>query len=208
MSARAARIDRLRRSGGSRLSFLIIWSILMTRAISAAGLELVERNEGLRLSAYRDVAGIWTIGYGHTPAHPGQSITEEQAIDLLRRDIGHAEAAVEACTRDVPTTDEQFSAMVSLTFNIGAGAFGRSTVLKRHLAGDYKGAGDAFLMWSKSHVNGQLVMVPGLLRRRNEERKLYQGDVKPRPQPAPAPAAEPTSASPSAWGRVARLFGA
>lgn len=161
----------------------------MTRRISDAGLALVKKDEGLRLAAYQDVASVWTIGYGHTPARPGQKITEADAEDLLRHDIARFERAVDAVTQDVPTTEEQFSAMVSLAFNIGIGAFKGSSVLKKHRAKDYSGAAAAFLLWDKGHVEGQLEVIPGLLRRRNEERRMYLGDAAPRPQPAPAPAA-------------------
>ncbi len=145
----------------------------MARQINEAGLDLVKRNEGLRLTSYQDVAGIWTIGYGHTPAQPDTTITEEQATSLLIGDLGLAEGTVDAATADVATGDNQFAAMVSLAFNIGGNAYRSSTVLRLHRAGDYAGAADAFLMWDKSRVGGQLTTVPGLLRRRQEERTLY-----------------------------------
>ena len=145
----------------------------MTREITQAGLDLIAKDEGLRLTAYMDIAGIWSIGYGHTPAQSGETITQGQALALLRQDVGSAATAVDGATHDVPTTDNEFSAMVSLAFNIGNGAFRRSTVLAKHRGGDHYGAAEAFLMWDKAHVDGSLVVVPGLLRRRSEERSMY-----------------------------------
>jgi lysozyme len=146
----------------------------VTRQIVAAGLDLIKRNEGLRLTAYRDIAGIPTIGFGHCPATMGQTITEDEATALLQADLAWAENAVELATQGIPTTDNQFSAMVSLTFNIGIGFFRTSTVLRKHRAEDYAGAAAAFLLWNKAHVDGELVVVQGLLRRRREESELYQ----------------------------------
>jgi len=143
------------------------------RSIDPAGFNIVKTNEGCLLHSYQDVAGVWTIGYGHTPARPGQTITQAEADALLIQDLQHAEVAVDSCTSDVPTTDNQFSAMVSLAFNIGTGAFHASSVLRDHRGREYGAAANAFLLWDKAHINGQLVMVRGLLRRRNEERDLY-----------------------------------
>jgi lysozyme len=145
----------------------------MTRSINSDGLEIIKSGEGLRLTAYLDPAGIWTIGYGHTPAHQGQVVTQDQADALLISDIAWASAAIDSATHDVSTTDNQFSAMVSLAFNIGAGAFKGSTVLRLHRAMKYQGAADAFLRWDKAHVDGVLVTLAGLAKRREQERELY-----------------------------------
>jgi Phage-related lysozyme (muraminidase) len=160
------------------------------RTINPAGLEVIKRNEGLVLTAYRDVAGIWTIGYGHTPASPGQSIDEAEAGRLLVNDLNFASAIVTDATGEVHTTDNQFSAMVSLAFNIGIGGFRQSSVVRHHQAGDYQAAADAFLLWNKAHIDGVLVVVPGLARRRGEERALYLMDATP-PVPVPVPVPGP-----------------
>ena len=76
-------------------------------------------------------------------------------------------------TDDVPTGENQFAAMVSLCFNIGSGNFKTSSVLRRHREGDDAAAADAFLLWDKAHVDGELVELDGLLRRREAERTLY-----------------------------------
>jgi len=88
----------------------------------------------------------------------------------LIRDLSTAEDFVNA--RGL-SSDNQFAAMVSLTFNIGTGAFLGSTVLHQHKAGNFEAAADAFLLWDKAHINGKLVVVPGLLNRRIDERALY-----------------------------------
>src|SRR6516165_684866 len=146
----------------------------MARQINDAGLQLIASSEGLRLSAYQDVAGIWTIGYGHIKGvGRGMTITQDQAMAFLREDLGQAQAAVDGATSSVATDDNQFAAMVSLCFNIGSGNFRTSSVLRLHRAGNPAGAADAFLMWDKAHVNGELKEVAGLKRRRESERALY-----------------------------------
>jgi lysozyme len=146
----------------------------MARQINDAGLQLIASSEGLRLNAYQDVAGIWTIGYGHIRGvGPGMTITEDQAMNFLREDLGQAEAAVDAATSSVATDDNQFAAMVSLCFNIGSGNFRTSSVLRLHRAGNPAAAADAFLLWDKAHVNGELQEVEGLKRRRQREKELY-----------------------------------
>lgn len=142
-------------------------------SLPQAALDLIRRNEGLRLEAYEDIAGVWTIGYGHTPAEPGEVITEVEATQLLLGDLEWAERAVDDATCDVATSKNQFGALVSLTFNIGPQAFRRSTVLRLHRQGDFQGAAQAFLLWDKYHHNGELEVSEGLLRRRQEEAELY-----------------------------------
>ena len=146
----------------------------MPRHINEAGLAMIKSFEGLRLDAYRDPVGIWTIGYGHIRGvQPGMTITEPQATDFLRQDLAAAENSVGAVTADAPTTGNQFSAMVSLCFNIGSGNFRTSSVLRQHRAQNPAAAADAFLLWDKGHRDGQLVVLPGLRRRRQAERALY-----------------------------------
>lgn len=152
------------------------------RHINEAGIAIIKRFEGLRLRAYRCPAGVWTIGYGSTGQHvkPGLAISETQADGLLRYDINRFERAVERAIYDVPTTDNQFSAMLSLAFNIGEGRFLTSSVLRLHRAGRYRLAAGAFLLFVKARQRGALRTLPGLVRRRNAERQLYLT-----PDPAP-----------------------
>ena len=101
------------------------------------------------------------------------TITEDQATAFLRDDLADAESVVDAATSASPTTDNQFAAMASLCFNIGGGNFRDSSVLRFHLESNAAAAADAFLLWNKARVNGQLVEVQGLVNRRQKERTLY-----------------------------------
>jgi len=146
----------------------------MTRTINDAGLALVKHFEGCKLTAYQDVAGIWTIGWGHTgKVTAGMTWTQAQADQALLTDLLATETAVENAVAGVATTDNQFAAMVVLAYNIGSGAFASSTVLREHRAGQTQSAADAFLMWNKSKIDGVLQVVAGLTNRRNAERTLY-----------------------------------
>ena len=142
--------------------------------INKRGLELIKSFEGLRLDSYRCPAGVATIGYGSTGPHVRipMTITPGEAERLLQKDIARFETGVTAMVSGVPTSENEFSAMVSLAFNIGLGAFATSTLLKRHKAGNKIGAANAFLMWNRA---GKRVL-PGLIRRREAERALYLGD--------------------------------
>ena len=150
------------------------------RQINERGLALVKEFESCRLKAYRDGEGVPTIGWGHTlGVKMGDTITQCQADEMLRLDMAEREAELNRLLGDTPTTSDQFSAMMSLVYNIGFGDPARkpkpipglktSTVLKRHRLKNYMGAANAFLMWNKD--NG--VVVRGLMRRREAERKLY-----------------------------------
>lgn len=144
------------------------------RSINRAGLELITSFEGLRLQSYKDLAGVLTVGWGHTgPDVPplGRSITKGKAEELLRADLAIFEACVDSSA--IGATENQFSAMVCLAFNIGRGGFLKSSVLTLHNKGKVLEAADAFLLWNKAHVNGILTFEPGLLRRRQAEANLY-----------------------------------
>jgi lysozyme len=139
--------------------------------ISNAGLELIKQFEGCQLTAYKCPAGVWSIGFGHTQGvKRGQTITQFEADELLRLDVEDHD--ITPYLDGVPTSQNQFDAMSSLAFNIGLTRFANSTVLKRHKLGNKLGAANAFLMWKLS--NGKVL--PGLVRRREAERKLYLGE--------------------------------
>jgi lysozyme len=133
-------------------------------------ISLIKKHEGLRLEAYLPTPNdVWTIGYGHThTAKQGQKITGAQAEALLRKDITWAEEAVNKSVV-VPLTQNQFDALVSFVFNVGAGAFGSSTLLRLLNSKDYEGAANQFLRWNKQKG----VVLKGLTKRREEERKLF-----------------------------------
>ena len=134
---------------------------------------LVEHFEGCKLEAYKDIAGIWTIGYGttHYPngkeVEEGDSCTEDEAKSYL---LYHIE------TIHLPETLNQgeFDAILDFVYNLGPGAFNSSTLKKDVIAGYHgdKIAND-FCLWDKAHVDGQLVEVTGLLRRRKCEAYLF-----------------------------------
>lgn len=136
-----------------------------------AGLALIKKFEGLRLKAYLCPAGVWTIGYGHTgpDVFNGATIREIDAEIYLKSDLMRFEHCVETATQGVPTTPNQFSAMVCLAFNIGSGAFLKSSVLRYHKQGKHQLAANAFLLW----VFVKKQKVTGLVRRRTAERSLY-----------------------------------
>ena len=145
--------------------------------------DFIKQAEGLRLKAYRDEGGTWTIGYGHTgpDVTDGSTITVERADQLLERDIAWAIDTVRRAVR-VTLTEEQRAALISLTFNIGSGGFLSSTVLRRLNAGNYEGAADAILMWNKITRNGVKERDQGLVNRRERERMLFlRGTVPPAP---------------------------
>lgn len=145
-----------------------------TDRINDDGLTVIKRCEGLELSAYQDSVGVWTIGYGHTSAagdpqvYAGQRITEAEAEAILRKDLRYFEDGVRDVVK-VPINSDQFSALVSFAFNLGVGALGGSTLLRKLNAGDYQGAADELPRWVKA--GGQTL--PGLVKRRNAERALF-----------------------------------
>ncbi len=155
-----------------------------TRLINPAGEALIKEWEGLVMTAEQDIAGVLTIGWGHTGSdvYPGLTITQDRAQQLLDNDLVEFEDFVGLHATKVPT-DNQFSAMVSLAFNIGNGGispktglangFLGSTVLRQHNLGNFQAAADAFMLWDKAHVDGQLVTVAGLHNRREAESALY-----------------------------------
>ena len=140
---------------------------------SKNGLHLTENFEGLRLIAYPDPAtngDPWTIGYGHTGAevHKGMTITQEQAEELLMQDVKKAAATVNTkVTTDI--TQEEFDALVDFVFNVGAGNFNASTLLKKVNAGDIHGAADEFLKWDMAAGKH----MAGLLKRRHAEAEEF-----------------------------------
>ena len=145
----------------------------MTMSISPAGIALIQAHEGLRLTAYRDAGGVWTIGYGSTGgAKRGMTSTREQAIVRRYEDLDAAEASVNSRVT-VPLSQPQFDALVSLVFNIGGGAFRKSTLLQKLNAGDYAGAADEFPRWVKA--KGRILS--GLITRRAAERALFLSEA-------------------------------
>lgn len=141
--------------------------------LSDSGLALIKRFEGCKLSAYLDGGGVPTIGYGHTAGvRMGQTITQAQADAYLLADVAATVCAVSGMVK-VQITQNQFDALVSFAFNLGANALMHSRLLRKLNAGDYAGAADEFLLWD--HDNGE--QVAGLTARRTAERALFRADA-------------------------------
>lgn len=111
------------------------------------------------------------IGYGHTGSDvtPGLTITKNQAEILLTNDLHKTEISVNSLCGSAPTTQNQFDALVSFAFNLGAAALQTSTLLKLHLVGNYAGAAVEFPKWD--HAGGEVLR--GLLLRRQGEESVY-----------------------------------
>lgn len=136
-----------------------------------AGIALIKKFEGLRLTSYLCPRGIPTIGFGHTgpDVHLGQTINEREAEQFLKGDLLRFEHGVEEYLDGIPASFNEFSAMVCLAYNIGLGRFRTSSVLKYHRQGKKLLAANAFLLWI--FVNKKKTL--GLVRRRTAERSLY-----------------------------------
>jgi lysozyme len=164
---------------------------------SAKGRQFIAAMEGTVLHVYLDSAGLPTAGVGHllTVAERNvyrvnQSVTKAECDAWLAKDLKEAEGAVYSSVT-VKITQNQFDALVSLAFNIGTGAFSRSVVVKKCNAADNVGSANAFQSWNKATVNGKKMIIEGLVKRRNKERRLFltpdSAAVPVAPQPIPRP---------------------
>jgi lysozyme len=151
----------------------------------AQAVSLAKQFEGCRLAAYQDPAGIWTIAWGETwywsdADRIGRLVREGDVCTQDQADLWLFDDMADRCKGLIMwlpsgTTDSQAAACLDLAYNIGLGNFRSSTLLRLLIAGDVKGAADQFLVWDKAHVDGQLVTLPGLLKRREAERALFLG---------------------------------
>ena len=143
--------------------------------ISSRGLELIKDFEGFSSTSYLDVVNIPTIGWGNTfyedgrKVKLGEQISKTDALKLLEVVVNRDFADKIFPSIKVKVSQSQFDAMVSLAYNIGTGAFLKSTLLKKVNAGDFAGAGEEFLRWNKA---GEKVVL-GLTRRREREKQLF-----------------------------------
>lgn len=141
---------------------------------SKVGIDLISGFEDTVLQAYDDGVGVWTIGKG-TTVYPngvkvkkGDTCTLDQANEYFSHDLKRFESSVNNLVK-APLSQNQFDALVSLTYNIGSGNFASSTLLKKLNAKDYAGAADQFPLWNK----GGGKVLKGLVRRRADERALF-----------------------------------
>ena len=146
------------------------------RLINEHGIEMVKSFEGISLKPYLCPANVWTVGYGATVSRPTggpidpdmEAISEDEAEALLIRDLESSERWVR-CLIKTALTENQYSALVSFTFNVGAGALQRSTLRMKLNRGEYQNAADEFPKW---RMAGGRVLA-GLVRRRAAERALF-----------------------------------
>ena len=138
--------------------------------VSPRGRTLIQKFEGLRLTAYQDMVGVWTIGYGHTgpDVKAGMTITLQQAEQLLINDLARFEKGVNALVQ-TPISQNQFDALVSFSYNLGLGSLQQSTLLRLLNAGNFQAAADQFPRWD--HAGGK--KVAGLTARRAAERQIF-----------------------------------
>lgn len=142
-------------------------------------IELIKRFEGFRSAAYQDSVGVWTIGYGTTAAagvgitpRKGMVIDEAKASYYLMAAVDKfADQIAQKIT--APINENEFGAFVSLAYNIGPGAFGASTALRRFNAGDKEGAAKSMRWFNKA--GGKVLR--GLERRREAEVELFMKPV-------------------------------
>lgn len=150
---------------------------MRTLQLSVNGLQLIKSFEGLVLKAYKAVSTeiYYTIGYGHygIDVKEDQTINEQEAEALLLKDVQRFVNAVNSLVK-VKLNQNQFDALVSLCYNIGSGAFQRSTLLELLNKKDYFGASKQFDVWVKSGG----VTLKGLIRRRSQEKELFLSPVK------------------------------
>ena len=166
--------------------------------LSAAGLATVKEFEGLRLRSYKCPAGVWTIGYGHTSSAgpptvaPNFEITKADAEVILKRDMRQYENGVNELIQ-IGITQGQFDALVSFAYNVGVWRLGESTLLKRVNAGRFDDVPAEFMKWTK----GGGKELPGLVRRRRAEVKLWRGMDTSIPVPHDEARTEPDKPSAS-----------
>ena len=147
---------------------------------------MIKHHEGVRYTAYRCPALLWTVGVGHVivPSHArvpfaerknlelppewDRKLSEGEVDEILQQDLARFEAGVlRLCPNGL--TQHRFDALVSFAFNVGLGNLQNSTLRRKHNRGDFEGAADEFLKWSKA--GGKVLK--GLLNRRQDERELY-----------------------------------
>jgi lysozyme len=149
-------------------------------------IEMIKHHEGVRTKPYQCPALIWTVGVGHVidQSHIRVKLEERKALpiptgwdrvlsmgevdEMLAKDLGSFEAGVRRLCPD-GLTPGRLGALTSFAFNVGLGNLQRSTLRMKHNRGDYEGAAEAFLDWTKA--GGKVLK--GLVTRRNDERALY-----------------------------------
>jgi len=162
--------------------------------VTEQGHALIRRFEGFRALAYRDAAGIWTIGFGHTSnagaphVRPGMKISRKEGLQILGRDVASFARGIEHLL-EVELSPSQFSALVSFAYNVGLENFRKSSVLRAVNAEDFAAVPRRLALWVKCKG----AVLPGLVNRRAAEAALFLSDDQPRAKAKQAlhPAGEP-----------------
>ncbi|MEO1029424.1 MAG: lysozyme, partial [Pseudomonadota bacterium] len=143
------------------------------RRVSSDGLALIKRYEGFQPRAVQLNENQWVIGYGHTKtARAGLKVSRADAEAILREyDLAPVEQAVTLSVL-APLNDHEFDALVSFAYSVGVPAFRKSQVLAHMNSGQPLQAAMALLAWRKASVNGRLIVVDALVRRRAAEAAL------------------------------------
>ncbi|MEL6579444.1 MAG: lysozyme [Cyanobacteria bacterium J06621_12] len=159
-------------------------NILLSQSLVSSNLavlpetrNLVKQFEGFRSYAYIDSSGLPVIGYGQTRVNGrtvrmGQYITQAQANVALEQELYHIQKLVLNHVK-VDLNPYQLGALTSLVYNAGTVVIKNSTLSRKLNAGDYVGASQEFVRWNKANRGGQLVVFPGLTKRRLAEKKLF-----------------------------------
>jgi lysozyme len=186
------------------------------KKISQTGVDLVKEFEGLHevrkdgmVYAYKCSAGVMTCGYGATRKVFGDTVwTQDYAEKRLMSDLNeHAEAIKSYVT--VPLTQNQYDALTSFIFNLGAGAFKSSTLLKKLNKSLYHEVPEQFMRWNKARVKGTLTPLAGLTRRRAAEAALFSADAEMTTKDgAPTMVQKPVATAPKSLAKSKTMAGA
>lgn len=143
------------------------------------GKNLIKKWEGLCLHAYQDIVGIWTVGYGSTypKVTPNEIITEQDANSRFDNDLVKFEKSITNLV-SIPLNSNQFSALVSLAFNVGPGNLKGKGLISKLNSGDYSGAANCFVNYDNAGGKENT----GLYRRRLEEKVLFLTPIDSDPQ--------------------------
>jgi GH24 family phage-related lysozyme (muramidase) len=153
-------------------------------SLTPAGVDFIKGWEGFRDTKYNDAVGHCTIGYGtllHTGNCDGRAseqpyeggISEEKATQLLAQRAADFEQTINSSV-SVALNQNQFDALVSFVYNIGSGGFQKSTLLRLLNQGEYASVPTEMKKWVKARQNGNVIELPGLVKRRNAEADLFQ----------------------------------
>lgn len=161
---------------------IILTSTTMAGNAAENLIKYFEAGDGINkyLKAYLDPVGIWTIGYGSIynydqkrKVQPGDQIDEQTALRYLKKETAEIVPKIKALVK-VPINQNQLDSLTSFVYNVGIGNFSDSTLLKQLNQGINKEiVAEQFLRWNKGTVNGQKVVLPGLVIRREAEKKLF-----------------------------------